>query len=312
MAPWDMGVSRRKAASVSLATAVVLSAAILVRTRELARNYTDPRGPRYTGAFSHAAAGPALKVVTFNIRFAREIDRAAELLSRSRELRDADLLALQEMDAAGTERLARDLGYDYVYYPAASHPASGRDFGNAVLSRVPILSDRKVLLPYPSHWRHMQREAVAAEVCALGQRLRIYSVHLGTPLEVTPSERAAQALAIVGDARGAVGPVVIAGDFNNRDIVGQVFEGAGFRWVTRDLGATVRFFAWDHVFARGLDPGDAAERGIVLNNEGASDHLPVWTELFFPSPPPAAACAEPARARTALNTAPRRASPLLP
>ncbi len=74
--------------------------------------------------------------------------------------------------------------------------------------------------------------------------------------------------------------MVIAGDFNSRDVVGDVFGGAGFQWVTRDAGHTISFFSWDHVFVRGLTLKAPPRKGIVLNNNGASDHLPVWAELL--------------------------------
>jgi endonuclease/exonuclease/phosphatase family metal-dependent hydrolase len=222
--------------------------------------------------------------VTFNIRFAREIKRAEELFQRNEQLRDATVIALQEMDEAGTEELARALGYDYVYYPSALHPRTGHDFGNAVLSRAPIESDHKLILPHPTGLNRMLRAAVAADLRLPEGPLRVYSVHLGTPAEVTPQARVDQALAIAEDARNFEGPVIVAGDFNNRDLVSRVFENAGFVWVTRDLGRTLRFFRWDHVFARGLAAPIPSGRGVVTDNNGASDHLPVWADLphFWP------------------------------
>src|SRR5262245_47892387 len=85
--------------------------------------------------------------ITFNIRFAREIDRAIALLIEDRDLQGADLVFLQEMDAPGTERIAAALGMHYVYYPATVHPGNGRDFGNAVLSRWPLRDEHKIVLP---------------------------------------------------------------------------------------------------------------------------------------------------------------------
>jgi endonuclease/exonuclease/phosphatase family metal-dependent hydrolase len=255
-----------------------------------ARNYTDPRGPRYAGSFARPHPTPGFKVVTFNIRFAREIERAKELFQRDEHLRDADVVALQEMDEVGTENLARALGYDYVYYPAAFHPTAGHDFGNAILSRLPIESDHKLILPHRSGLRGLQRVAVAADLRLSDTRLRVYSVHLSTPGEVTPQARVDQALAIAEDARGARGAVIVAGDFNARDLVGRVFQNAGFVWVSRDLGHTLRFFCWDHVFARGFGAPPASDRGIVVDNNGASDHLPVWAELLV-LPPGSAASA---------------------
>jgi hypothetical protein len=150
-----------------------------------------------------------------------------------------------------------------VYYPAAFHPQGSGDFGNALLVKGTIEADHKLILPHTSRLRHMLREAVAADVVVDGIRLRAYSVHLETPFQISASDRRDQARAIVQDAARYPGPVVIAGDFNSRDTVGDVFGGAGFQWVTRDAGHTISFFSWDHVFVRGLPLKAPPRRGIV-------------------------------------------------
>jgi endonuclease/exonuclease/phosphatase family metal-dependent hydrolase len=185
-------------------------------------------------------------------------------------------MALQEMDAEGTERIARALAMDFVYYPAVRHPAEDRDFGNAILSRWPLSDDRKLVLPYHSRFRGMQRIAVSATVATPLGPVRFYSVHLETPGGIASVNRQRQAAAVIRDAR-PYPRVIVAGDFNSRT-VGEVFEWYGFRWVTRDLGSTIRFFAWDHVFVRGLQVV-SRRAGIVRDNQGASDHLPVWALL---------------------------------
>jgi endonuclease/exonuclease/phosphatase family metal-dependent hydrolase len=244
-----------------------------------ALNYADPFGPRYEGRFAGVDADPALRIVTFNIKYSREIDRAIELFQKNRELQNPDIIALQEMNNAGVDRIARALGMSYVYYPSAFHPQASGDFGNAILVKGTIESDHKLLLPHPGRFRHLLRCAVVADVVVDGQRLRVYSVHLETPFQISASDRRDQARAIVEDAARYPGPVVVAGDFNSRDVVGDTFGGAGFQWVTKDAGRTISFFAWDHVFVRGLVMKAPPKRGIVLNNNGASDHLPVWAEL---------------------------------
>ena len=245
-----------------------------------ALNYADPAGPRYEGRFSGIDADPALRIITFNIKFSREIDRAIELFQKNHELQNPDIIALQEMNNAGVDRIARALGMSYVYYPAAFHPQGSGDFGNALLVKGTIESDHKLILPHTSRLRHMLREAVVADVVVDGIRLRAYSVHLETPFQISASDRRDQAQAILQDAARYSGPVVIAGDFNSRDVVGDIFGGAGFQWVTRDAGHTISFFSWDHVFVRGLALKAPPRKGIVLNNNGASDHLPVWAELL--------------------------------
>jgi endonuclease/exonuclease/phosphatase family metal-dependent hydrolase len=264
----------------SLAALSVSSIVLIGASCAPAHNYSGP-GPRYAGGWIRAAALPSstLKVVSFNIRFAIEIDRALELLRDDPVLRDADVIALQEMDAPGTERIAQALGCEYIYYPAAELP-EGKDFGNAVLVRGEIVEDHKVVLPHPGRFGGMQRIAVATTVLVRSQPLRVYSVHLGTPKDVSAASRRDQVRAIVEDARSTTEPVVIAGDFNNRDVIGESFVRSGFDWATRGIGRTISLFSWDHVFVRGLDLASLSRRGVGANNH-ASDHRPVWVELSW-------------------------------
>jgi endonuclease/exonuclease/phosphatase family metal-dependent hydrolase len=243
-----------------------------------AQNYLDSSGPRYAGGSVAALEAPGnLRVVTFNIRYARQVDRAIELLRANAALRGADVVTLQEMDGPGVKRMAEALGLAYVYYPAAVHPEGGKDFGNAILVRGRILADHKVVLPHPGRFGGMRRIAVAVTAEVGGRRVRVYSTHLGTPKDVSAAGRREQVAAIVEDAGVTDDPVLVAGDFNNRGGVATAFESAGFAWLTRDVGRTISIFSWDHVFARGLRLGEV--RSGAIDSAGASDHRAVWVEL---------------------------------
>ena len=124
-----------------------------------ARNYEDPAAPVYTGgAALRREAGRTLRVVTFNLKWGKEIERAVELLSRPGPLQGADLVVLQEMDREGTERIGRALGLQYVYVPSAVHPVPRHDFGVALLSPWPLEAPRKLLLPHQNRTRKLRRE----------------------------------------------------------------------------------------------------------------------------------------------------------
>ena len=95
-----------------------------------ARNYDDPAGPIVVGppvAPPHAGGGD-VRLVTFNIKFAEHVDRAAALLSRPGPLLGADVLAVQEMDGPGTELLARALGLNFVLHTCHRPPVVGPRF----------------------------------------------------------------------------------------------------------------------------------------------------------------------------------------
>ena len=243
-----------------------------------ATNLLDPTTPGFSGEYaprlSDTAATSHIRIVTFNIKLARRIDRAIEVL-RSDSLRDADILALEEMDDAGVDRIARALRLNYVYYPGSIHPTDRKYFGPAVLSRWPIERSWKLLLPHQPGIRHQLRTATGAEIRLRGLRVRVYAVHLATPYRFSDAARADQVRTILADATGFDGPVVIAGDFNDYG-VGRLLVRRGYRWLTARLDPTISFFSWDHIFVRHLSPARPASAGVVRQVHGASDHRPVW------------------------------------
>jgi endonuclease/exonuclease/phosphatase family metal-dependent hydrolase len=255
-------------------------------------NYLDTSGPFYTYRRAARAAAPAgerpFRVVSFNIAYAIEIDRAIEVLRENESLRALDVLALQEMDAPGTERIALALGMNAVYFPSGVHPKHHRDFGCALLSPWPLEEPRKLVLPHGARISGLRRAAVSAVVVRGAQRVRVYSLHLPSPLAISGGSRKAQLRAVAADAASAGAPVVIAGDFNSHGKVEELAK-AGFTWVTRDLGDTARLrllgvglggLAYDHLLVKGLRLADTPEAmGIVSDNRGASDHKPIWAVL---------------------------------
>ncbi len=248
-------------------------------------NLLNPTSPRFEGAFAAPVSDSTirstrrLRVVSFNIKMADRIGPAIEVL-RSDSLRDADIISLQEMDEAGTERIARELHLNYVYYPGSIHPTRNRYFGPAILSRWPIEQSWKLNLPYESPLRKQRRNATAAVVNVRGERVWVYAVHLETQSQASARTREQQAATILADAKSAAGPVVLAGDFNSWGI-GEYFEQQGFSWPTRNVGKTITVFSWDHIFVRGLPPARQTAAGKVVDVRGASDHKPVWASLLL-------------------------------
>ena len=254
-------------------------ALVLVGGCRTGRDYSSATAPRYAGVPPGAAAESRthpdrLRIVSFNIEFARRIDGAIALLASDPALRGADVILLQEMDAAGTRRVAHALAMWYVYYPAIFHRRTRRDFGNAVLSRWPIVDDAKLVLRHPSRYARTHRSATAATLHVGALRIRVYSTHLGTVADIGSGRREDQLRAILADA--ADHPlVVIGGDLNDASI-GLVAQKAGYSWPTRDGPRTTRFGRWDHVFLKGLASPDTAASGTVVDARRVSDHRPVW------------------------------------
>ena len=77
-----------------------------------------------------------------------DVDEATEAVRNNDRLSTHDVLFLQEMDEAGTEAVADALNLYYVYASASTHPKSGCDFGNAVLSPAPLEARAVIELPH--------------------------------------------------------------------------------------------------------------------------------------------------------------------
>jgi endonuclease/exonuclease/phosphatase family metal-dependent hydrolase len=249
------------------------------------KNYTDPGGPYYEG---HYASGQPdydgyLKVVTWNINFAARIDEAIETLAGVEELRDADILLLQEMDAEGVGTIAQTLHYDYVYYPASVHRQHGKDFGNAILSKWPIIHSSKIVLPNTFPFINQTRTAVKAEIDIRGLELDVYSTHLETVwMLARGSETQIDFLAeqIAQDN----GFVILGGDFNSWSkgsiaYLEERFAQVGLNRLSAGAGHTFEYrglkLTLDHLLAGDLDDFEA---GVWRQTE-ASDHFPVWAVL---------------------------------
>ncbi len=249
-------------------------------------NYSDPRTPRYAD-FNIAQNTPqdtkTFKILSYNIRRAEEMHRAIDLLKEN-QLDTADIICLQEMDKKGVEQIAHSFKLNYVYYPAALH--GDKDFGNAILTKWPITDDTKIILPH-LNLNKAQRVAVGATISVHGQKVRIYSVHIGVILKT--NERRDQAEAIIDSIPPDVKHVVIAGDFNTltRDYYRAMidpFMNEQFTLASKDIGWTYKHWyflnkkaTFDHILTRGMRVLASGK----IEDRGPSDHLPIWVEVEF-------------------------------
>lgn len=215
--------------------------------------------------------------MTLNIELGLRIDAARALFERAAPLARASVVLLQEMDPEGTRALAASLGMQYAYHPADVHPRTGRPFGNAVLSRWPIVRDRKLELPHVSFRNPTRRAATCATVMTPAGAVEVCSLHLATPLELLPAARRDQVREVVRHLRG-VERVVLGGDLNSHRL-GRIVAADAFDWATRTVGPTVGLvFSVDHIFTRGLR---ASGVGRVTGTRGATDHAAVWARLLW-------------------------------
>jgi len=160
-------------------------------------------------------ARSTLRIATYNIHRCRGLDGRTRPDRIAAVLRtvDADVVALQEVVGAGphghghAEEIGALLGMGWVMAPARQ--LRGHQFGNAVLSRLPITQH----LAHDLSWktcepRRMQRVDIAANGCTL----HVYNVHLGTAL--LERRHQAERLATIVSDRHVTGPKLVLGDFN--------------------------------------------------------------------------------------------------
>src|SRR5438876_3647149 len=139
-----------------------------------------------------------MKLISWNIQWCRGCDGRvdpARIARVAREMADFDVLCLQEIasnypDLAGSagenqyEALARLFPrYAVVKGVATDVPAPGgerREFGNAIIARLPILQVFRRLLPWPADLSvpSMQRSAVEVVLESASGPLRVTTTHL--------------------------------------------------------------------------------------------------------------------------------------
>lgn len=225
-----------------------------------------------------------LLVVSWNVQYGIEVDRAAQVLSSDPALRAADIILLQEMDEIGTEQIARSLDLNFGYFAATIHPNTGRKMGNAVLAPWPLRDHGVVALPHKSALRGQDRVAVHAAVDIAELRLRACSVHTEVP--TLSSAKRLRQVAGIGHAASEweEDPLIIGGDFNTvtrRGInaVSARLEAIGAHRMSSQAGPTLRRagrdFTLDHIYARSI----VGRSSGVVDARGASDHHPIWARF---------------------------------
>lgn len=250
-----------------------------------AENYPEPDHPYYFGKYAAGTLEPVetLTVVSYNIWFAKEIDQALLELKEIHLQKEVDVLLLQEMDEVGVEEIARGLQMNYVYFPAAVEPTYDKNFGNAILSRWPIINPHKQLLPHQSLSNRMNRTATKAVIQIHDVNILVYSVHTES-IFIWPQSREDQYSAILEDIDSGIELVIVGGDFNSFtqgdvDRIEEVFQQAGYMRVSRESGYTVVKYGigvtTDHIFAKGF----VVEEAGAWEGTTASDHLPIWVTL---------------------------------
>jgi endonuclease/exonuclease/phosphatase family metal-dependent hydrolase len=276
---------RRKGSLVFLSVGIL--AFLYISLFYTAKNYPEENFPYYSGNYAVDNPKPpeAITVVSYNIYFAENIDQALSDLHKISSQKDLDIILLQEMDEIGTEQIARELQLNYAYFPAAIEPTYDKNFGNAILSRWPIIDSKKLILPHKSLSNRMNRIATRATIRIHGMDILVYSLHSESIFSI-PQFREDQYNAILDDVDSEFKLVIVGGDFNSftkgdAKKIDEIYEQAGFTWASDGNGNTLFKYRIgapsDHIFTKGFVVKETGK----LSEAKASDHLPIWVTLLL-------------------------------
>lgn len=161
----------------------------------------------------------ALRVMTYNLHHGEGVDGRLDLARIADVIRsaDPDLVALQEVDRQTTRTGGVDQAAEYARLTGrlgwfgAAMPFQGGEYGQALLSRWPLMQPR--VLHLPGTPGREPRIAVTAFVMVPGfGRLRWAGVHLDATRD--DGDRWNQAGALLEEFRRDPTPTLLAGDFN--------------------------------------------------------------------------------------------------
>jgi endonuclease/exonuclease/phosphatase family metal-dependent hydrolase len=235
------------------------------------------------------ASRATLRVATYNVHRCRGLDgrtrpdRIAAVLKTI----DADVVALQEVIGPGpttgghAEELGAMLGMGWVMAPARQ--LRGHQFGNAVLSRLPISEHLEHDLSWKTcEARRMQRVDIAAP----GATLHLYNVHLGTA--ILERRHQAQRLASIVCDRHTVGPKLVLGDFNEwmrglaTNLLSEKLNSVDLRNYLkrkRTYPGFLPILHLDHIYYAGRIEITSIELPRTRLSLVASDHLPLVADV---------------------------------
>jgi endonuclease/exonuclease/phosphatase family metal-dependent hydrolase len=241
-----------------------------------------------------------LRVLTYNIHRAIGVDRRfrPERIVEILHHHDADVVLLQEVDEGAPRSRELDLAKELAEASGYPHFAVGHNvslkkgrYGNATLSRFPILRERNIDLSIAESWIRRGCQHTSIELAAGRPPLEVFNVHLG--LSAREREKQVALLTRSIEFSGVVDGtgVLVGGDFNDwRSLLWPVFtNGLGFQSATdsrtgrRRAMATYPSFspqgALDRIYYRGPLRLAGIHRCRLQVARVASDHLPVMAEL---------------------------------
>lgn len=222
-----------------------------------------------------------ITVATYNIHGAVGADKRFDpgrIASVLREI-DADIVALQEVPLGGRDEnvlaiLSQATGLSAVESPTLYDLR--RRFGNAVLTRYPVLSTRSIDISFGSR---EPRGALDADLVCHGRPLRVVATHLGLRF----AERRDQIRRLLQVFNTHRMPVILMGDINEWFMWGSSLRRLVSHFESVPAPATfpakLPLFALDRIWIRPRHRLVEVEVHKSALAKIASDHLPLVARI---------------------------------
>jgi len=218
------------------------------------------------------------RVGTLNIASGRGLDGRCDLARVAGVLEGLDLVALQEVRATGSSNqacaLGKSLRVGWLYAPA-SRRWYFKEFGNAVLSDLPVGFWQRI--PLPCKYDRSYRNVVFLVLEHERGPIHVLGTHV---TQRYPRDREVQLRAVIELFLALEEPAILLGDLNARSDCPAIQELVARAGVDEPVGRLVDSppeERVDWIFVRGLKCVDAGVR-----DEGVSDHPLYWVELRWP------------------------------
>jgi endonuclease/exonuclease/phosphatase family metal-dependent hydrolase len=221
-------------------------------------------------------------IATYNIHGAVGCDGkfAPQRIAQVLQEIDADIVALQEVPLGGVHfPNVLDILMEATGFYGAEAPTyeiSYRRYGNAVLSRFPIMTTRAINLSYG---KREPRGALDADIDCHGHPLRVVATHLGLSM----AERRHQIRRLLQVFDTDQMPVILLGDVNEWFVWGRTL-----RWLVSHFDSVpapttfpsrLPIFALDRIWIRPRHRLVHVNRHATKLARIASDHLPLVAHI---------------------------------
>ena len=250
------------------------------------KNYYDPDSPIFISNIYYSKRKPSkiIKVISWNIKFGKHIDRAIKTLSQ-KPLSSFDILFLQEMSEEGVLLISKHFNLNFVYIPSNLHSKHGKNFGNAILSPHQLTNPKKIILPHKNIF-NLEMRCLALCVTKIDNKQILLSSNHIELFSINLSHKYNQINHALYNLNHVKYPYVLAGgDFNTITKKGintfkTLVKLNHLNHYSSTLNHTFSFLGihrtLDHIIGKGFI---VHSTGVYKNVYKASDHYPVWVIL---------------------------------